>query len=82
MADALYLAVTCVAIPLSGGLAAGWTANHAQDIAGSWADGCAQLTAWWTTCRRVLPPLVSAAVLWLLVHTLRAHGRHRAGVTA
>lgn len=77
MADALYLAVTCVAIPLSGGLAAGWTANQWTNITASWRDGCAQLAVW----RDALAPMPAVAAWWLLVHLLPAKGHHRAGVT-
>lgn len=83
MGEAVYLAVTCAAIPLGGGLAAGWTANHTGDIARSWADGVAQLAAWRDTLRPLVAevgPSAVAAVLWLLTVVLPAHGTHRAGV--
>lgn len=75
-----YLAFTCVAIPLGGGLAAGWTANHAADIHRSWIDGCEQLGLWRDQIAVTARPAARAVVLWLLAVTLPGTGQHRAEV--
>jgi hypothetical protein len=55
-----------------------YLAGHPGEIAASWATG----REWLTVRRYDLAERAHVAWLWLLVHTLRAHGRHRRAVTA
>lgn len=80
---AFYVTFTCAVIPLGGGLAAGWTANHGDDIARSWVDGCEQLAAWRDQITVNARPAARSVLLWLLGVLLPGRGQHRAkAVTA
>ena len=79
---AFYVTFTCAVIPLSGGLAVGWTANHKQDIARSWHDGVEQLGLWRDQIAVTAEPAARNFVLWLLGLLLPGRGQHRAGVAS
>ncbi|MFI0900618.1 hypothetical protein [Streptomyces sp. NPDC020983] len=82
---ALVLMVGAPTAVLGAAVYIGYLADHTEEIARSWADGMEWLYArrdglyvtWDTTTRTA-----RAAALWVLCAVLRAHGRHRAGVTA
>lgn len=78
---AFYVTFTCVAVPLSGGLAAGWAANHTGEIRQSWQDGCAQLAVWRDQIDVNARPMWHAVKLAVLRIALPATGQHRAEVT-
>lgn len=87
MTDTQIIATTVASVggPLGGAVYVAYLADHTEQIARSWADGrewlharhAALWAAWDTTVRRA-----RAAALVVLCAVLRAHGRHRAGVTA
>lgn len=74
--DPAGLAAVCTGGVLLMQVSIGWTYDHRVQIAGSWADGREWLRDESAHARRA----TRALGLWLLVHALRAHGRHRAGV--
>lgn len=79
---AFYVTFTCVAIPLGGGLAAGWTANHTADIAASWREGCGQLAIWRDQIAVNARPMARNLLAWLLDTLLPGKGQHRAKAVA
>jgi hypothetical protein len=80
----ILLRIDAAAVALAAviGSAAYVGAHHTEAIA-ALAEGLAQLAAWRDSLAALGRASAAAAVtalLWLLAHILRAHGRHRAGV--
>lgn len=74
MADLVIAAVGVTAGVLAVGCAAGWTGNHASDIAASWREGRAQVAAWSQAAVSYALLAVSAVELWVLLHSAARKG--------
>jgi hypothetical protein len=73
-----------VAVPSACTVLAGChLAGRGEQIAAGWADGCGWIAARRAVLARVdARALWTAAELWVLERTLRAHGQHRRAVNA
>jgi hypothetical protein len=76
--DPAGLATTCTGGVLLVQVGIGWTCDHRAEIAESWTDGRKWLRTESAAARRT----ARALAMWLLVHLLRPHGKHRTGVAA
>lgn len=72
--DLAVVSVGVTAGVLAVSCAAGWTGNHASDIARSWQDGRAQVAAWAGSAVSYALLAASAVELWVLLHTAARKG--------
>lgn len=74
VADLAVVSVGVTAAVLAASCAAGWTGNHASDIAASWREGRAQVASWVQSAVSYVLLAASAVELWVLLHTAARKG--------